>query len=358
MTYPPAEAGVHPKAKFVISQNIYRCIFFDTDWPGRLLHLIYHEDQPAPIRLKCPMDIFPQVLISGSSGLVGSAFCSRLSREAVACANLVREPRPGTSAYLWDPYHFEFREEMRRLNGVRAAIHLAGESLVEGRWAAEKKRKIRDSRIRSTQSMVELLSHLELRPEVFLCASAVGYYGSRGDEVLTEVSASGNGFLAEVCREWEEAAAAAVELGIRVVNLRFGVILAANGGALAKMLPLFRLGAGGNLGNGQQWMSWISLADVLRSIEFCMDSAEIQGPVNVAAPQPVTNAEFTQMLAHHLHRPAMIPAPAFALRLAFGEMADAALLSSTRAVPAKLQQEEFVFDHATLEQALQAILPN
>ncbi len=304
------------------------------------------------------MDIFPQVLISGSSGLVGSALRSRLEREAVACAILVREPQSDAPAFLWNPDHFEFREEMRRLNGVRAVIHLSGESLVEGRWTREKKQKIRDSRIRSTHSMVELLSRLERRPEVFLCASAVGYYGSREDEALTESSASGHGFLAEVCHEWEEEAAIAVELGVRVVNLRFGVILAANGGALAKMLPLFRLGAGGNLGSGQQWMSWISLPDVLRSLEFCIDRAEIQGPVNVVAPQPVTNAEFTQILAHHLHRPAMIPAPAFALRLAFGEMADAALLSSTRVVPAKLQQEEFVFDHATLERALQAILPN
>jgi hypothetical protein len=304
------------------------------------------------------MDIFPQVLISGSSGLVGRGLRSRLEREAVACAILVRELQPGTSAFLWNPDHFEFREEMRRLNGVRAVIHLSGESLAEGRWSREKKQKIRDSRIRSTHSMVELLSRLERRPEVFLSASAVGYYGSRGDEVLTELSASGNGFLAEICREWEEAAAAAIELGIRVVNLRFGVILAANGGALAKMLPLFRLGAGGNLGDGQQWMSWISLSDVLRSIEFCMDCAEIHGPVNVVAPQPVRNAEFTQILAHHIHRPAMIPAPAFALRLAFGEMADAALLSSTRAVPAKLQQNEFVFDHPTLERGLRAILPN
>ena len=247
---------------------------------------------------------------------------------------------------------------MRRLNGIRAAIHLAGENLAEGRWTAEKKQEIRKSRIRGTHSMVELLAHLESRPEVLICASAVGYYGNRGDEILNESSASGEGFLAEVCREWEAAAATATKLGVRVISLRFGVILAANGGALGKMLPVFRLGAGGNLGNGKQWMSWISLPDVLRAIEFCMNDGQIEGPVNAVSPQPVTNAEFTQTLAHLLHRPAILPVPAIALRAAFGEMADAALLSSTRVIPARLQAAGFVFDHSTLEQALQSVLPS
>ena len=246
---------------------------------------------------------------------------------------------------------------MRRLNGIRAAVHLAGESLADARWTAEKKQKIRDSRVRGTRSMVELLSRLERRPEVLICASAVGYYGNRGGEILTEASTSGEGFLPEVCREWEQAAAAARDLGIRVVNLRLGVVLARNGGALAKMLPLFRLGAGGKLGDGQQWMSWISLDDVVRMIEFCMNDCSIPGPVNAVAPQPVRNAEFTRILADHLHRPALIPAPAFALRLAFGEMADAALLSSTRAVPEKLRRAGFIFNQPTLPEALQAILP-
>ncbi len=304
------------------------------------------------------MDIFPQVLISGASGLVGSALRSRLERQAVPCAILVRQMQPGSSVYFWDPDHFEFREDMRRLNGIRAVVHLAGESVAEGRWTSEKKRKIRDSRILSTHALVELLSRLERRPEVLICASAVGYYGSRGDEVLTESSGSGNGFLADVCREWEAAVATAVALGVRVVSLRFGVILAATGGALAKMLPVFRLGVGGTLGSGKQWMSWISLPDVLRIIEFCMNDAAMEGPINVVSVQPVINAEFTRAFAHHLHRPAIIPVPAFAMRVVFGEMADAALLASARVIPAKLQASGFVFDHPTLERAFQAILPN
>jgi uncharacterized protein (TIGR01777 family) len=304
------------------------------------------------------MDIFPQVLISGASGLVGQALRSHLESEAVPYSTLARHATQGGSpAYFWDPYHFEFREEMRRLNGIRATIHLSGESLTDGRWTDEKKRRIRESRVRTTQSLVELLSRLERPPEVLICASAVGYYGNRGEEILTESSAPGDGFLPEVCREWEAAAAAAANLGVRVVSLRFGIILAADGGALGKMLPIFRLGAGGNLGNGHQWMSWISLLDVVRIIKFCMNDTQLEGPVNAVSAQPVPNAEFTEVLAHHLHRPAIVPAPAFALRLFFGEMADAALLSSTRAIPAKLQRSAFVFDHSSLQQAFQAVLP-
>jgi uncharacterized protein (TIGR01777 family) len=304
------------------------------------------------------MDIFPQVLITGTSGLIGSALCSRFQKESIPWATLVRKPEVSASAYLWDPLHFEFREEMRRLNGVRAVIHLSGENVATGRWTLEKKRNIRESRVRSTQAMLELLSQLERKPDVFLCASAVGYYGDRGDEMLDESSVVGMGFLAEVCREWEETASKVAELGIRVVNLRFGVILAAAGGALAKMLPVFRLGAGGRMGNGEQWMSWVSLPDVLRIIEFCMEDVRIEGPVNVVAPNAATNAEFTRTLARHLHRPALLPVPAFGLRVALGEMADAALLASAHAVPARLRDTGFVFDHPTLNRALQGVLPN
>ncbi|MGO8721069.1 MAG: TIGR01777 family oxidoreductase [Acidobacteriaceae bacterium] len=303
------------------------------------------------------MEIFPQVLISGASGLVGQALHRHFAANAVSCATLTRHTaEPGNSEYFWDPYHFQFREDMRRLNGIRAAIHLSGDNLVSGRWSAAKKQRLRQSRVRTTQSLVELLSHLEQRPEVLLCASAVGFYGDRGDEILTEDSSSGAGFLPQVCREWEAAADAAGDLGIRVVHLRFGVVLAREGGALAKMLPLFRLGLGGNLGNGRQWMSWIALPTLLEIVEFCMSRHQIQGPVNVVA-NPVTNAEFTVALAHHLHRLAIVPAPAFALRMAFGEMADAALLSSTRAIPARLLQAGFVFQLPTLHDAFQQILP-
>ena len=206
------------------------------------------------------MEIFPQVVIAGVSGLVGQSLLRHFLANAVSCATLTRRTaQPGSSEYFWDPYHFQFREDMRRLSGIRAAILLSGDNLMDGRWTAAKKLQIRESRVRTTQSMVQLLSRLEQRPEVLLCASAVGFYGDRGDEILTEDSAAGHGFLPDVCREWEAAADAAIGIGVRVVHLRFGVVLAREGGALAKMLPLFRLGLGGNLGRGQQWMSWIAL---------------------------------------------------------------------------------------------------
>ncbi len=303
------------------------------------------------------MDIFPQILLSGASGLVGRALHNHFVAQGIACATLVRDtPEPGKAAYYWDPYHFEFRETMRRLNGIRAAIHLSGDNLADGRWTKAKKQRIRQSRVRTTQSLVEMLSRLDQRPEVLLCASATGFYGDRGEEVLTEESAAGKGFLAEVCQEWEVAAQAARSLGIRVIHLRFGMILSRKGGALAKILPLFRMGLGGNLGNGRQWMSWIDLPTILEIVDFCMNRHQLEGPVNVVA-NPVTNAEFTLTLGRHLHRLAIAPVPAFVLHTAFGAMADAALLSSTRAVPARLLQAGFQFQRPTLLDALQEILP-
>ncbi len=303
------------------------------------------------------MEIFPQVVIAGASGFVGQSLHRYFLANAVSCATLTRHTaQPGSAEYFWDPYRFQFREDMHRLSGIRAAILLSGDNLMSGRWTHAKKRRIRESRIRTTQAMVELLSHLQQRPEVLLCASAVGFYGDRGDEILTEDSTAGNGFLPEVCREWEAAANAAIQLGIRVVHLRFGVVLAREGGALAKMLPLFRLGLGGNLGSGRQWMSWIALPTLIEIVDFCMNQHQVQGPVNVVA-NPVTNSEFTAALAHHLHRLAIVPAPVFALRMAFGEMADAALLSSTRAIPARLLKAGFVFKLPTLQDALQHLLP-
>ncbi|MHB1936648.1 MAG: TIGR01777 family oxidoreductase [Acidobacteriaceae bacterium] len=302
------------------------------------------------------MEIFPQVLISGASGLVGQALRRYFAANAISCATLTRQTaQPGNSEYFWDPYSFQFREDMRRLSGIRAVIHLSGDNLTAGRWTAAKKQRILESRVRTTESLVELLSRLEQRPEVLLCASAVGFYGDRGDEILTEGSSSGEGFLPRVCREWEAAADAAGDLGIRVVRLRLGVVLAREGGALPKMLPMFRLGLGGKLGSGRQWMSWIALPTLIEIVDFCMNRHQIQGAVNVVA-NPVTNAEFTLALARHLHRLALVPAPGFALRIAFGEMADAALLSSTRAVPAKLLQAGFAFQLPTLQDAFQKIL--
>lgn len=308
------------------------------------------------------MEIFPQVVLSGATGLVGSAVLQSLRGQGVSCVALVRDARhvdavgPG-SAIPWDPYHFQFREDMRRLNGVRAAIHLSGDNLSHGRWTKAKKQRILESRVRTTRSLVELLSRLDTPPEVLICASAVGFYGDRGAEILPESSTPGEGFLPQVCLAWEAAADEAAAFGIRVVHARFGVLLAANGGALAQMLPLFRAGVGGRLGNGRQYMSWMHLEDVARAMGHCLQHAEIAGPVNFVTPEPVTNAEFTRALAHQLRRPAVIPAPALALRLALGEMADAALLSSTRAVPMVLERHGFTYQHPELAGALADLLP-
>lgn len=298
----------------------------------------------------------PQVLISGASGLIGRALQADFRSAGIAYATLVRKS-VGTegSAYLWDPYHFEFREEMRELNGVRAAIHLSGENLTSGRWTKTRKQRFWDSRIATTQSLVKLLRRLDPPPEVLLCASGVNYYGSRGDEILDESGTPGTGFLAEICQDWEAAADEAKTFGVRVVHLRFGLVLTAQGGALPKMLPVFRLGLGGKLGNGRQWASWIAMDDVIRAIRFGMDHPQIDGPVNMVA-NPLTNAEFTAALAARLHRPAVMTAPAFALRIVLGEMADEALLASIRAIPAKLLQAGFTFAHPTLPEALAAIL--
>jgi hypothetical protein len=212
------------------------------------------------------------------------------------------------------------------------------------------------SRVESTRTLATTLANLRRPPKALLVASATGIYGSRGDEILDESSEPGGGFLADLCREWEAAARPAVEAGIRVVNLRFGVVLGPGPGALAKMLPLFRLGLGGRLGSGRQWMSWISLTDAVAAILFLMDTPALAGPVNLTAPYPVTNAEFTRALAHAIHRPDLLPAPAFALRLALGAMADEALLASARAVPSKLTNAGFSFTHSTLDVALAAAL--
>jgi uncharacterized protein (TIGR01777 family) len=240
--------------------------------------------------------------------------------------------------------------------GLAGAVHLSGAGIANRRWTAEYKREIVESRVRPTEALARFLAGMRPRPEALVCASAIGIYGEGGEEALTECAAPGRGFLAEVCAAWEKAAQPAVEAGIRVVHLRFGVVLSAEGGALAKMLPIFRLGLGGRLGGGRQWMSWISLTDAVRAIEFALESRSLGGPVNVVAPNPVSNAQFARDLGHALGRPALLPVPACALKLAFGEMAQATILQGARAVPAKLEEAGFAFLHGTLPVALQALL--
>jgi uncharacterized protein (TIGR01777 family) len=292
-----------------------------------------------------------RVLISGASGLIGSSLAKELTNKGAAVFRLVRgQPEGAREAVLppqGNPAQFE---------DFTAVIHLAGASIAAHRWTAAYKREIAESRIQPTAKLAQILAGLKRPPRVFLCASAIGIYGDRGEEVLTEDSPPGTGFLAETCRAWEAAAEPAREAGIRTVHVRFGVVLARKGGALGKMLPVFQHGSGGRLGSGKQWMSWISLQDAISAIAFLIEQETISGPVNVVAPAPVTNAEFTQSLARMLHRPAIFPVPAFALRVALGPMADEGLLASTRVVPQKLQQAGFSFAHPQLDTALSATL--
>jgi uncharacterized protein (TIGR01777 family) len=295
----------------------------------------------------------PSIALTGSSGLIGSALTPVLAARGWAVRPLVRRAA-GAGEVRWDPAAGTL--DLDVLRGVTAAVHLAGEPLAEGRWTEERKRRIRSSRVQGTRLLAESLARLEPRPGVLVSASAVGIYGDRGDDLLDEASAPGSDFLAEVAREWEGATAPARDAGIRVVTLRFGVILSREGGALPRMVQPFLLGVGGPIGNGKQWMSWIAIDDAIRVTLTALQDPALHGPVNVVSPEPVRNAEFADTLGKVLHRPALVPAPAFALRLLFGEMADAALLASQRVVPGKLEALQFPFQYRSLAHALRGIL--
>ena len=295
-----------------------------------------------------------KILVSGSHGLVGSALMDSLKRAGHELFALMRRAPRSEAEVEWYPERGSLA--LSRLEGMETVIHLAGESIASGRWTEEKKQRIRDSRVKGTTLLSEALANLRDPPQTFLCASAIGFYGDRGDEILTEESAPGNDFLAQVCVEWERATEPAAEKGIRVVNLRFGIILSADGGALAKMLPPFRMGVGGRIGSGKQWMSWIALDDVVDAIKFALANDALHGHVNVVAPNPVTNAEFTKALGKALSRPTLFPVPEFAARLAFGEMSDALLLSSQRVEPATLKAAGYEYSYSKLEGALRRVL--
>ncbi len=304
-------------------------------------------------------DASSPVVISGASGLLGSALRGAFAAAGTPCIQLVRNTaQADTRSIVWNPAASPCVQpaDWRRLEGARAVIHLSGENLAAGRWTPARKLRFAQSRVDSTRNLSALLAQLHAPPSVLVCASAIGLYGHRGDAILTEDSAAGTGYLPELCTAWEQAADAARARGLRVAPLRFGVVLDRAEGALAKMLPLFRLGLGGRLGQGSQWMSWIALSDAVRAILHLLNSPHLSGPVNLVAPQPVTNAEFTCTLAQQLHRPALVPVPAFALRALLGEMADALLLASTRVLPARLLDDGFVFEHATLASALHSTL--
>jgi uncharacterized protein (TIGR01777 family) len=296
-----------------------------------------------------------KVLISGGSGLVGTALTQALRAEGHTVAHLVR---PGGDAspgdVRWDPASSFVN--LDAMTGTDAVVNLNGASIGGGRWSPPRKKLLRSSRIDSTRVLEDALSRMKQKPRVFVSASAVGYYGDRGDEILTESSSSGSDFLSALARDWEAEAIRAQSLGIRTVITRFGIILSAKGGALPRMLTPFKLGAGGRLGGGKQWMSWVALEDVVGALRAAITSDQLSGPVNLVAPNPVRNSEFTQVLASVLHRPAIFPVPAFALRLALGEMADALLLSSQRVEPERLSANRYAFQFENLEPALHAIL--
>ena len=293
------------------------------------------------------------ILVTGATGLVGSALVPFLTTGGHRVTRLGRS-QAGEGAVQWDPEAGVLNGA--DLEGLDAVVHLAGENIAGGRWTAAQKARIRDSRVKGTGLLCETLARLDRPPKTLVCASAIGYYGDRGDETLTEASAPGSGFLPEVGRAWESATEPAARKGIRVVNLRFGVVLSAKGGALAKMLLPFRMGAGGTLGDGCQYMSWIAMDDAVGAIHHALTTDALRGPANAVSPQPVTNREYTKTLGRVLRRPTVFPMPAFAARLAFGEMADALLLSSQRVAPERLKETGYAFRFPDLEGALRHAL--
>ena len=290
-----------------------------------------------------------RVLIAGASGLVGSALIPALEAEGADVTRLVRSSA-GAGEIEWHPNIDQI--DGTQLEGFDAVINLAGENIAAGRWTDEVKRKIHDSRVNGTRLLSEAIARLKQRPAVFLCASATGIYGDRGDETLDEQSESGGGFLAGVCREWEQATEPALQAGVRTVTLRFGPILAREGGMLAKLLTPFKMGMGGKVGSGKQYISWVAIDDVVNAIKLALNDASLRGPLNIVSPNPVTNEEFTKTLGHVLSRPTALAMPAFAVRLAFGEMADEMLLTSQRVIPKKLNDAGYEFLQPELEGAL------
>jgi len=295
-------------------------------------------------------------LISGATGFIGGALVESLRADGHKILRLTRHSAAARDRVRWDPEAGQIDRAALTAAGIDVVINLAGEPIAQ-RWTESRKRRIWDSRVLGTGALARALAELHTKPRVFVSGSAIGYYGAhRGDEVLDERSAAGIDFLSETAKAWERAAGPASDAGIRTVSSRTGVVLGAHGGALAKMLLPFRLGMGGRLGNGKQWMSWISLEDTVRALRFLADATSLTGPVNLVAPAAVSNADFTRALGRVLRRPALIPVPAFVLRLLFGTMADNTVLASQRVVPEKLTGAGFEFRHPLLEDALRAAL--
>ena len=294
-----------------------------------------------------------KILIAGASGLVGSALVSKLKAEGAEVTRLVRAAAK-SGEVEWHPESGSI--DPLALEGFDAVVNLSGDGIANGRWTAEKKRRILDSRVNGTRLLSETMANLARKPKAFINASAVGFYGSRGNELVDEESSPGEGFLANVCRQWESATAPAEQSGIRVVKLRLGVIFTPDGGIMGSMLRPFKLGLGGKVGSGEQVISWVAMDDVVAAIGFIIQNESLRGPINIVAPQPVTNEEFTKILGRVLSRPTFMAMPAFAARLAFGEMADEMMLSSTRVAPKVLNDAGFKFQFPELEGAVRAML--
>lgn len=300
-----------------------------------------------------------KILVTGATGLVGSALLAALAHDGHMVCRLVR-PGTKTEAGASGAFDVAWNPETGELSGAaigaEAVVNLGGASIANGRWTEARKKLLRTSRVDATRALVAALGKMNAKPDVLISASAIGFYGSRGDELLTEESVPGNDFLAGIVKDWEAEALRAEEFRTRVAFARFGIILAKHGGALPKMMLPFKFGAGGRIGSGKQWMSWVTLEDAVEILRFVLAKRELRGAVNVVSPNPVTNSEFTKELANAMHRPASFPAPAFALRLAMGDMADALLLSSQRVAPQKLQKLGFRFRDSNLGTALAALL--
>lgn len=295
-----------------------------------------------------------RIVVSGASGMIGQALVPFLQTQGHEVLRLVRRAPVGADEIFWDPANNEL--DTAKLEGLDAIVHLAGENVGDGRWTAARRERILRSRVDSTRTLITTLAKLKRRPKAFVSAAAIGFYGERGDDVVTEEAEIGHGFLPEVCLAWETHAEGAARLGIRTALMRFGVVLSPAGGALAKMLPVFRAGVGGPLGSGRQWMSWVSIDDAVGAIYHALLDSRCVGPVNTVAPSPVTSAEFAASLGRVLRRPAILAVPAAVLRLALGAMAQETILTSTRALPEKLQRTGYGFRHPTLESALRHVL--
>lgn len=296
-----------------------------------------------------------KVLISGSTGLVGSALAHALTNEGHETARLVRQSIASSSTEIaWNPADGTI--DGKAIEGCDAVVHLAGANIASGRWTRRRKAIIRDSRVLGTRLLCETLAKLHRPPAVLVCASAIGYYGARGDEALDEDRGAGSGFLAELCRDWESATEPARAAAIRVVNLRMGMILTGAGGALAAMMLPFKLGLGGVVGSGRQYWSWVAIDDVVGAIQRALTTTELSGPVNCVAPTAVTNRDFTKTLGKFLRRPTLLPMPAFAARILFGGMADGLLLASARVVPKRLLESGYEFRYPDLDETLKHVL--